>query len=73
MAGLDNGPNDSISKVNLSLLFTQVPNAARNQLPFQRSSGPYWRERNQTGSQKGGGVFLLLFADRFGHLHKKVL
>ena len=73
VAGLDNGPNDSISKVNLSLLFTQVPNASRNQLPFQRSSALYWWGSNQTGSQKGRGLFLLLFAERFGHLHKKVL
>ena len=34
VAGFDNGPADVISRDNLSLLFSQVPNAAREPTPI---------------------------------------
>ena len=69
VAGLDNGPADVISRDNLSLLFSQVPNAAREPTPIPEELWTCWWESSQTGSPKGGRIFSLLFAEGFGQFY----
>ena len=42
VAGLDIGPADAISRDNLSLLFSQVPNAAREPTPIPEELWTCW-------------------------------